>query len=48
MDKKLKAYIERLLDDAELISGVTVDYSLGRHRGLTDEQIEKKPGMQLF
>lgn len=29
-------------DDTDLIDGVTADYSLGRHRGLNDHEIEAK------
>lgn len=34
--------IEKLIDDLCLISNVKVDYSLGRHRGLTNEETESK------
>jgi len=34
--------IEKLIDDLCLIENVMVDYSLGRRRGLTDEEAESR------
>ena len=38
----MKTYIETILDDLDLINDVTVDYSTGRNRGLTDDETEEK------
>lgn len=34
--------IEKLIDDLCLIENVMVDYTLGRRRGLTDEETESR------